>query len=105
MKNHKKISGDTGISTSAMGLRITPKVLKSLGCTYLGNGVWEFKSHGIHYSIVQRPGICTDGKPSYDFGTHAITHVEEMIGLAYKDGLEDGKAEMREDFAALMGTK
>jgi hypothetical protein len=33
---------------------------------------------------------------------HAITHVEEMIGFAYHDGLKDGANELRKELAELM---
>jgi len=101
---------------SIPGIRITPKVLKAFGCQEIIVGqLWEMRIHGYVFNIRKIAGTCTDGKPAYDFGghdtsdgwqhNHSVTHVDEMIGCAYGDGLHDGKKEFKQELADLLGVQ
>jgi len=96
------------------GIRITSKVLRAFGCQEIERGrLWVMRIHGYVFNILKMTGDCTDGRSAYDFGgvakldgwqfNHSVTHVDEMIACAYKDGFEDGKKELRQEIANLLG--
>ena len=95
------------------GIRITPRTLKALGCREVEKGrLWELKTAGYVFNILQMQGVCTDGEHAYDFGgcetsdgwqcNHSVTHVDELIGFAFGDGWEGGKKEFKRDLAEFL---
>ena len=68
--------------------------------------IFTLKSQGTNYYLIRAAGWWFGDEPLDDGGWdckgHAITHVEEMIGFAYQDGLKDGANELRKEFADLM---
>lgn len=69
--------------------------------------IFILKSQGTRYYLLRANGGWWFGDEPLDDGGwdcmgHAITHVEEMIGFAYHDGLKDGANELRKELAELM---
>lgn len=97
-------------------LKITVPLLRALGCEELADEstpagtAFLLRSHGVRYAIVQRDdGECwsfgdredKDGKLKPYTG-HLVTHLSELIGLAYLDGELDGKNTLRRDLRELL---
>jgi hypothetical protein len=78
-------------------MKITPKILKELGCEKLAVDSFILKSHGYEFSIKKYKDL------PWTFNGHSVTDVEEMIALAYKDGFQDGQVFLKKQLREMIG--
>lgn len=87
-------------------MRITEDTLRMMGAER-EEYEWVINCGGVHFNFKpsMRDGkqvVCNNGSLLWDMDGHSCSDMEEALAFAYKDGLRDGRNELKSDLRELL---